>query len=72
MRTGISYSFTKDGYYESAWYRAIESRKLEKNYHGFFQTNSISRSASLPQSHDAVAAWFVHTIVKWQPFTSAN
>ena len=26
--TGFSYSFTKDGYYESAYYRAIANREL--------------------------------------------
>jgi Chaperone for protein-folding within the ER, fungal len=26
MRTGISYSFTEDGFYESAWYRAVSNR----------------------------------------------
>jgi hypothetical protein len=31
-RTGISYSFTDDGYYEEAYYRAISNRKYSTHF----------------------------------------
>lgn len=40
--TGISYSFTDDGFYEEAYYRAVSNRELPESCLGTIQSNEES------------------------------
>ena len=42
-RTGISYSFTEDGHYEEAYYRAISNRTSMSRYQAMCMPNSRQR-----------------------------
>jgi Chaperone for protein-folding within the ER, fungal len=58
---GISYSFTEDGHYEEAYYRAISNREtsiLLKSEPSQLTCNSPT--TSMPVCNPTVAAWHLH------------
>ena len=56
--TGFSYSFTDDGHYEEAYYRAISNRVLIADPGSFMQTLTLflSYGPFVPPRHCAMAA----------------
>lgn len=65
---GISYSFTADGHYEQAYYRAISNRKKRARSGDTTCTDGNSPTTCLPIRNDAMAAWHLHSGRQWFPY----
>lgn len=60
LRTGISYSFSADGYYEEAYYRALDNRELSLLplcVSPALTWNAFSYKSAMHTRHAPVAAW---------------
>lgn len=56
--TGISYSFTDDGFYEEAYYRAISNRKrMFYAVTRILSNSSLSYRPQLSQGYNTMATW---------------
>jgi hypothetical protein len=64
LHTGVSYSFTDDGHFEAAWYRAIANREF---YLPFLRRMLTARSSAtvLSPGHSAVAARDIQQAFQW-------
>lgn len=54
---GISYSFTEDGHYEEAYYRAISNRKMRTGGGRDGTTNADNNTATQPACPSAILQW---------------
>jgi Chaperone for protein-folding within the ER, fungal len=69
---GISYSFTADGHYEEAYYRAIANRELCALVRPTTWTKqTCSPATGLPVCDPAVAARHLHPRSQWLPHSHA-
>jgi hypothetical protein len=70
--TGISYSFTPDGFYEEAYYRAIANRMSRRASVRGEITDDNSYASQLPASYHAIPARDIHRkcgqLIEHEPF----
>ena len=72
--TGFSYSFTNDGYYEEAYYRAVSNRASMIAKPSSIDASSkllSSHGSFVPARHRTMAARHIYEKRKWLSHTDA-